>query len=621
MLVKKEEVEEDELARVESLLSSEDWMIVPAKKGSSPNKHDNVTNRKEVVGSQQEIISKAQEETTDTSKEVMSLKNDRKEIVVDRKYDPTQEMVAANTETALEIKSLGKTGKMEVGTEMGVDLEEINNRDELVAVETPIAGQDGSSEDTPSTTIRNAPTLAPPTVNTETPPTAVTKAPPTAVTKAPPTVVTKAPPSTVTKAPPTVVTGDTPSPSAGLDSHTSELEASTAELTTPLRSWSFKKETKEELKYTDFAPIRVTKPKHPKRQHSMPATLGISQSTENRQMMHQKSDSLPEEDYRKIHLVSPPEAPPMEIVNQGTSCEQEVLVKQEVSVIQEVDELSTATQEGILLSLLQEVTNSHETSQSQEVTDSGLESQEFTTSHASLPSQEVSTSSIPTQEVQQEVSASCRDTFSGTSPQSTGDSSTPSNLSSAQEKGVLDGPLPSGPDLRLQPLSEPDEKTHDPREETETPSEVDTLEGEIPSQDIQLINSSSTDAHLTSDTLSGSTKMNKTTFLSKMKTLAGKGRNRFVSSEIGSKVEAELEKKATKMKEILSSLAVPPPGQKGASATRDHMTGNDVTTAGTPITGSDVIDAPEKPPLTEGLEDVDGKSKYGQLVDITNIVK
>ena len=593
-------------------------MIVPAKKGSSPGKHDNVTNRKEVVGSQQEIISKAQEETTVTSKEVMSLKNDRKEVVVDRKYDPTQEMVAAKTETALEIKSLGKTGKMEVGTEMGVDLEEINNRDELVAVDTPIAGQDGSSEDTPSTTIRNVPTLAPLTLNTETPPTAVTKAPPTAVTKASPTVVTKAPPSTVTTAPPTVVTGDTPSPSAGLDPHTSELEASTAELTTPLRSWSFKKETKEELKYTDFAPIRVTKPKHPKRQHSMPATLGFSQSTENRQMMHQKSDSLPEEDYHKNHLVSPPEAPPTEIVNQGTSCEQEVLVKQEVFVIQEVDELSTATQEGILPSLLQEVTNSHETSQSQEVTDSGLESREFTTSHASLPSQEVSTSSIPSQEIQQEVSASCRDTFSGTSPQSTGDSSTPSNLSSAQEKGVLDGPLPSGSDLRLQPLSEPDEKTHDPREETETPSEVDTLEGETPSQDIQLISSS--DTLLTSDSLSGSTKMNKTTFLSKMKTLAGKGRNRFVSSEIGSKVEAELEKKATKMKEILSSLAVPPPGQKGASATRDHMTGNDVTTAGTPIAGSDVIDSPEKPP-TEGLEDVDGKSKYGQLVDITNIVK
>ena len=602
MLVRKEEVEGQEIARVESLLSSEDWMIVPAKKSSSPSKHDNVTNRKEVVGSQQEVISKAQKETPVTSKEVMSLKNDRKEVLVDRKYDSTQEMIATKTETALEIESLAKTGKMEVGTEMGVDLEETNNRDELVAVDTPITTQDGSSEDTPSTTIKNAPTLAPPTVNAETPPTAVTKAPPTAVTKAPPTVVT----------------GDTPSPSAGLGPHTSELEASTAELTTPLRSWSFKKETKEELKYTDFAPIRVTKPKQPKRQHSMPATLGISQSTDSRQMIHQKSDSLPEEDYRKNHLVSPPEIPPTQIVNQGTSCEQEVLVKQEVSVIQEVEELSTATQDGTLPSS-QEVTNPHVTLQSQEVTNSSLESQEVTTSRASLPSQEVSTSSIPSQEIQQEVSASSRDTLSGTSLQSIDDSSTPFNLSSAQEKGVSDGPLPSGSDLRLLPLSELDEKTSDPREETETSSETDMLEGETPTQDNQLIGSS--DARLTGDPLSGTTKTNKTTFLSKMKTLAGKGRDRFVSSEIGSKVEAELEKKATKMKEILSSLAVPPPGQKGAPTTREEMTGSDVTTAGTPITGSDVIDSPEKPPLTEGLEDVDGKIKYGQLVDITNIVK
>ena len=49
-----------------------------------------------------------------------------------------------------------------------------------------------------------------------------------------------------------------------------------------------------------------------------------------------------------------------------------------------------------------------------------------------------------------------------------------------------------------------------------------------------------------------------TALLSKVKTLAGKGKDRFASSELGSKMEARLEKPVTKMKEILSTFATPP---------------------------------------------------------------
>ena len=56
-------------------------------------------------------------------------------------------------------------------------------------------------------------------------------------------------------------------------SNTAELEVSLAEITTPLRSWSFKKEVKEGLMYQDFAAVKVSrsKPKQIKKTSQSPS--------------------------------------------------------------------------------------------------------------------------------------------------------------------------------------------------------------------------------------------------------------------------------------------------------------------------------------------------------------
>ena len=120
-----------------------------------------------------------------------------------------------------------------------------------------------------------------------------------------------------------------------------------------------------------------------------------------------------------------------------------------------------------------------------------------------------------------------------------------------------------------------------------------------------------------------------TALLSKMKTLAGKGKDRFASSELGSKMEARLEKPVTKMKEILSTFATPPTlephphtellrsesgGQVSGCATTAMINTMEGKSSGEPPVGS-----------SESVEEIDAsggkKADVEQLKEITAIVR
>ena len=120
-----------------------------------------------------------------------------------------------------------------------------------------------------------------------------------------------------------------------------------------------------------------------------------------------------------------------------------------------------------------------------------------------------------------------------------------------------------------------------------------------------------------------------TALLSKVKTLAGKGKDRFTSSELGSKMEARLEKPVTKMKEILSTFATPPtheprPQSEPMRSEPDaQVQGQDTTTS---LNAMEVkFPSKSSADSTEAVEEIDSsagkKADIEKLKDITAIVR
>ena len=615
LLVGKEEVTSEELSKVEALLSSQDWMIVAPKGKLALKDEEDIDGEQEVASSKQEVSRLLKKTVTSQDGETVHRPEEG--------HNHSGEVVAVKTGAVLTGKTREGSEELEVGMEMGIELE-FHGKNETNSLTVHAISEDRSNEDV-SMVTKGESTVTPSEMPTMVP----------AVDDPPPPQ-------------PTMTTAPTLTDPHLSDTNTSELERSTAELITPLRSWTFKKDKKEGLKYTDFAPVRVAKSKPLKKQSSVPTTP-LSSSPEVRTSVHWKSGSLPEEDYTN-HFPPVQETPQLQTSEVGTSHKQDILSQQLTSTLQKVEKLTTSSQE-VTISSSQEVTapssQALTVSSSQEVSLSS--SQEVTTSSSgSRPIQLVSKSPSCLQEMTsathvvqsvQQVSVTRKEVSGCISLQQFGQDS-----SSSPQVGVSVSPLPPGHDLQLLPLHDVDDEeikdssalsNVDASEEEIVPTKSNEPGGERhlsmvksssvdedvgPNEDSMLV--SSVDVDPSSDpqgASSSGSKLGRTTFLSKMKSLAGKGRDRFATSEIGIKMEAGLEKRASKMKEILSSLSVPPSMQKGTSYTtvvKDHMTGSDVI-GNIPSTG----ESPEQKPTGTSAEEVDGRSKYGQFMDITDVVR
>ena len=120
-----------------------------------------------------------------------------------------------------------------------------------------------------------------------------------------------------------------------------------------------------------------------------------------------------------------------------------------------------------------------------------------------------------------------------------------------------------------------------------------------------------------------------TALLSKVKTLAGKGKDRFASSELGSKMEARLEKPVTKMKEILSTFATPPTLEPHShNEVMKSESGGQVSSCDTTAMISTIErKSSGEPPVggAEAIEEIDAsggrKADVEQLKEVTAIVR
>ena len=433
----------------------------------------------------------------------------------------------------------------------------------------------------------------------------------------------------------------------------SELEVSMTELTTPLRSWSFKTSEKKGLEFSDFSPVRVVRSKSKSMQRKQPAasqTSSLANSPDITTPVAVPGSVPSTQEVMSQEVGSAPDATSMlssshEISsNEGS---QEMLPTVSLSRASRSHKISSASQEEVLSSSQEVILSSQEiTSSSQEATSSSQEvissSQELqartylegtssssvssipSSSHFGVSQSQSKKSGTATAPPHSKASAQSQSTVAAP-PHST--VATPPQLTVAAPPQLTVAAPPHGeekaPRQKSQESSSEEEMPADPKPGTTSDEAQLNDKGTLLAESQQEPGLDALGVQL--NTL----KQGGTALLSKVKTLAGKGKDRFASSELGSKMEARLEKPVTKMKEILSTFATPP--------TLEPHSHNEVmkSESGGQVSGCDttaMISTIERkssgePPVggAEAIEEIDAsggrKADVEQLKEVTAIVR
>ena len=449
----------------------------------------------------------------------------------------------------------------------------------------------------------------------------------------------------------------------------SELEASMVELTTPLRSWSFKKSEKKGLEFSDFSPVRVVRSKSKGIQRKHPAASQTS--------------SLANSPDVTTPVVTPSSLPSaQEVISQeiGRTPGSSTMLSssQEISSIVESQEMppavsssetsrshktSTASQEEfsgsqeVIISSLEITSGSHEvTSSSSEVISSTQEvlssSQEVMCSSQEVQArtsfEEITSSGVSSLAPSVTVSphsslhlgvsgAQSRTSNMITAPPHSMATAPPHSMATAPPHSTATAPphsMATAPPHSTATAPLYNEKaTQQKKQETSSEEETGPKPKQVASPDEAQVNDrgiflaeGQLEPGLDALGVQLSTlKQGGTALLSKVKTLAGKGKDRFTSSELGSKME----KPVTKMKEILSTFATPPtheprPQSEPMRSEPDaQVPGQDTTTS----LNAMEVKFPSKSPVdsAESVEETDSsagkKADIEKLKDITAIVR
>ena len=386
----------------------------------------------------------------------------------------------------------------------------------------------------------------------------------------------------------------------------SELEVSMTELTTPLRSWSFKTSEKKGLEFSDFSPVRVVRSKSKSMQRKQPAasqTSSLANSPDITTPVAVPGSVPSTQEVMSQEVGSAPDATSMlssshEISsNEGS---QEMLPTVSLSRASRSHKISSASQEEVLSSSQEVILSSQEiTSSSQEATSSSQEvissSQELqartylqgtssssvssipSSSHFGVSRSQSKKSGTATAPPHSKASAQSQSTVAAlpqstvaAPPHSTVTAPPHSTVAAPSQLTVAAPPqltVAAPPQLTVAAPPHGEEKA--PRQKSQESSSEEEMPADpkpgTTSDEAQLndkgtlLAESQQEPGLDALGVQLSTlKQGGTALLSKVKTLAGKGKDRFASSELGSKMEARLEKPVTKMKEILSTFATPP---------------------------------------------------------------
>lgn len=558
------QVTEDELSRVESLLKSEDWKIASSQHGIAQSSEMHIDTS---AVNQQSLHTGEEHPPIDSHLEAeVDL---QMEVGMEAFHEEDSPDVVPNEST--NESRVEERGNLKLGLKVEMGLETSPLPDILSAVsETTAEIGSGISQDP----------LQPQT------------------SEAAPVDVEEEEPEEIRE----MTNSDTVRPDV------SELEVSMAELTTPLRSWSFKKTEKKGLELSDFSPVRVVRSKSKGIQQKQPSTCQMS--------------SLANSPDGATPVVTPGSFPPAQ-----------EMMSQEVGSIPDAI---------TMLSSSQEITSSNEESQevpptvsspdgairSQKVSSASQE--EFSKSQEMSSSQEVISSSQEVMSSSQEVAATTSSDVSSL-PHSVAESpdSSPHLVASrAQSKQSSTVAVPPHPKEKA---------AQQKRQERSAEEEVGAVAKHITAPDEARLNEKEillAEGQLEPgfDALGvqfSTLKQGGTALLSKVKTLAEKGKDRFTSSELGSRMEARLEKPVTKMREILSTLATPPtheprPHHEPMKTEPDSQgPGYDTTAVINTAEGKSPIESPVG--SAEAVEEIDysgsKKADIEQLKEITAIVR
>ena len=471
----------------------------------------------------------------------------------------------------------------------------------------------------------------------------------------------------------------------------SELEVSMTELTTPLRSWSFKTSEKKGLEFSDFSPVRVVRSKSKSMQRKQPAasqTSSLANSPDittpvavpgsvpsTQEVMSQEVGSAPDATsmLSSSHEISSNEGsqemlPTVSLSRASrshkiSSASQEEVLSSSQEVILSSQEITSSSQEVILSS--QEITSSSQeaTSSSQEVISSSQELQARTylkgtssssvssipsSSHFGVSRSQSKKSGTATAPPHSKASAQSQSTVAAL-PQST--VAAPSQLTVAAPPQLTVAAPPqltvaAPPQLivaappQLTVAAPPHGEEKAPRQKSQESSSEEEMPADpkpgTTSDEAQLNDKGTLLAESQQepglDALGvqlNTLKQGGTALLSKVKTLAGKGKDRFASSELGSKMEARLEKPVTKMKEILSTFATPPTLEPHShNEVMKSESGGQVSSCDTTAMISTIErKSSGEPPVggAEAIEEIDAsggrKADVEQLKEVTAIVR
>ena len=456
----------------------------------------------------------------------------------------------------------------------------------------------------------------------------------------------------------------------------SELEVSMTELTTPLRSWSFKTSEKKGLEFSDFSPVRVVRSKSKGMQRKQPAasqTSSLASSPDITTPVAVPGSVPSTQEMTSQEVGSAPDATSMLSSSHEMSSNegsQEMLPTVSVSRASRSHKISSASQEEMsesrkVLSSSQEITSSSQEaiSSSQEVIFSsqelpaktyleGISSSDVSSlpssSHFGVSRSQSKESGTVTAPLQLTVAAPPQLTVAAppqltvaAPPQLTVAAPPQLTVAAPSQLTVAAPPYstfasPPQSTVAAPPHGEekaPRQKSQESSSEEEMPADpkpgTTSDEAQLNDKGTLLAESQQEPGLDALGVQLNTLKQGGTALLSKVKTLAGKGKDRFASSELGSKMEARLEKPVTKMKEILSTFATPP--------TLEPHSHNEVmkSESGGQVSGCDttaMISTIErkssgKPPVgsAEAIEEIDAsggkKGDVEQLKEVTAIVR
>ena len=481
----------------------------------------------------------------------------------------------------------------------------------------------------------------------------------------------------------------------------SELEVSMTELTTPLRSWSFKTSEKKGLEFSDFSPVRVVRSKSKSMQRKQPAasqTSSLANSPDITTPVAVPGSVPSTQEMTSQEVGSAPDATSMlssshEISsNEGS---QEMLPTVSLSRASRSHKISSASQEEVLSSSQEVILSSQEiTSSSQEATSSSQEvissSQELqartylegtssssvssipSSSHFGVSRSQSKKSGTATAPPHSKASAQSQSTVAAlpqltvaalpqltvaapphstvaapphstvtAPPQSTVAAPPQSTVAAPSQLTVAAPPqltVAAPPQLTVAapPHGEekaPRQKSQESSSEEEMPADpkpgTTSDEAQLNDKGTLLAESQQEPGLDALGVQLNTLKQGGTALLSKVKTLAGKGKDRFASSELGSKMEARLEKPVTKMKEILSTFATPPTLEPHShNEVMKSESGGQVSSCDTTAMISTIErKSSGEPPVggAEAIEEIDAsggrKADVEQLKEVTAIVR